>query len=81
MVKALLRGPCSARSCIIHHVEEAEMLCRERAASMYSALPFALAAGSVEIPYILAQALVYSPIVFFLVQFDNSGGWQFWCGH
>lgn len=47
---------------------------------MYSALPFALAAGSVEIPYILAQALLYSPIVFFLVKFDNSGGWQFWCG-
>eukprot|EP00892_Ulva_mutabilis_P008760 jgi/Ulvmu1/6256/UM028_0114.1 len=59
-------------------VQERGVYYRERAASMYSALPFALAAGSVEIPYILAQALVYSPIVFFLVQFKNDGGWEFW---
>lgn len=33
---------------------------RERAAGMYTALPMAVAQGNVEIPYLLAQTVVYS---------------------
>lgn len=37
---------------------------RERAAGMYTALPMAIAQGNVEIPYLLAQTIVYSCIVY-----------------
>lgn len=59
--------------------QERTVFYRERAASMYSALPFAIAAGSVEVPYILAQTAIFAPIVFFMVDF-NAGdlGWRFW---
>ena len=32
---------------------------RERAAGMYTALPMAIAQGNVEIPYLLVQTVVY----------------------
>lgn len=45
---------------------------------MYSSFPFAIAAASVEIPYLIVQALVFCPITFFLVGFSNEEGWEFW---
>ncbi|KAK8943596.1 Pleiotropic drug resistance protein 12 [Platanthera guangdongensis] len=43
---------------------------RERAAGMYSALPYALAQVFVEIPYVLIQALYYSVIVYSMMSFE-----------
>ncbi|KAI3714746.1 hypothetical protein L6452_21705 [Arctium lappa] len=49
---------------------------RERAAGMYSALPFAFAQGAIEFPYVLAQALIYSSIFYSLAAFEWST-WKF----
>ncbi|KAL5757768.1 hypothetical protein ACOSP7_020379 [Xanthoceras sorbifolium] len=43
---------------------------RERAAGMYSALPYALAQVIVEIPYIFVQTTYYSLIVYAMVSFE-----------
>nr|GFC68587.1 pleiotropic drug resistance protein 1-like [Tanacetum cinerariifolium] len=43
---------------------------RERAAGMYSALPYAFSQVLVEIPYIFAQAVVYSLIVYSMIGFE-----------
>ncbi|CAI0473694.1 unnamed protein product [Linum tenue] len=43
---------------------------RERAAGMYSALPYAYAQVIIEIPYILAQALVYGVITYAMIGFE-----------
>ncbi|OMO66547.1 ABC-2 type transporter [Corchorus olitorius] len=42
---------------------------RERAAGMYSALPYALAQVIVEVPYVLTQSAYYAVIVFAMIQF------------
>ncbi|KAI3716293.1 hypothetical protein L6452_23529 [Arctium lappa] len=51
---------------------------RERAAGMYSALPYALAQVLVEIPYIFAQAMVYTPIVYAMIGFEWTATKFFW---
>lgn len=51
---------------------------RERAAGMYSALPYAFAQMVVEIPYILFQTLYYTPIVYSMVKFEWSADKFFW---
>ncbi|XP_071734203.1 pleiotropic drug resistance protein 1-like [Rutidosis leptorrhynchoides] len=51
---------------------------RERAAGMYSALPYAFAQVLVEIPYILAQTAVYSVIVYAMIGFDWTAAKFFW---
>lgn len=43
---------------------------RERAAGMYSALPYALAQVIIEIPYVLFQAAYYTLIVYAMVDFQ-----------
>jgi ABC-2 type transporter len=43
--------------------------CRERSASMYAVLPYAIATGVVEIPYLLAQTLLFAPVVYFMEGF------------
>ncbi|KAJ1438245.1 P-loop containing nucleoside triphosphate hydrolase [Sesbania bispinosa] len=43
---------------------------RERAAGMYSALPYALAQVIIELPHILAQALIYGIIVYAMMGFE-----------
>ncbi|XP_008804056.1 ABC transporter G family member 31 [Phoenix dactylifera] len=43
---------------------------RERAAGMYSALPFAFAQVSIEFPYVLVQALIYGTIFYSLGSFE-----------
>lgn len=47
---------------------------RERAAGMYSALPFAFAQVAIEFPYVLIQSLIYSGIFYFMASFE----WNLW---
>ncbi|KAL2236963.1 ABC transporter G family member 32 isoform X2 [Sesamum indicum] len=47
---------------------------RERAAGMYSALPFAFAQVAVEFPYVCVQSLIYSAIFYFMASFE----WNVW---
>ncbi|KAJ1415870.1 P-loop containing nucleoside triphosphate hydrolase [Sesbania bispinosa] len=51
---------------------------RERAAGMYSALPYAFGQVAVEIPYIFIQTLVYGVIVYAMIGFDWTGSKFFW---
>ncbi|XP_058192549.1 ABC transporter G family member 29-like isoform X2 [Rhododendron vialii] len=51
---------------------------RERAAGMYSALPYALAQVIVEVPYVLVQASYYALIVYAMVGFEWTAHKFFW---
>ncbi|XP_076922113.1 pleiotropic drug resistance protein 1-like [Bidens hawaiensis] len=51
---------------------------RERAAGMYSALPYAFAQVLVEIPYVLAQTGVYGTIVYAMIGFEWKADKFFW---
>ncbi|KAI0487906.1 hypothetical protein KFK09_027729 [Dendrobium nobile] len=51
---------------------------RERAAGMYSALPYALAQVVVEIPYVVIQAAYYTLIVYSMMNFDWTASKFFW---
>ncbi|GMH14252.1 hypothetical protein Nepgr_016093 [Nepenthes gracilis] len=51
---------------------------RERAAGMYSALPYALAQVVVEIPFVLFQAAYYTIIVYAMVSFQWTAAKFFW---
>ncbi|KAJ0554077.1 putative ABC-type sulfate transporter [Helianthus annuus] len=45
---------------------------RERAAGMYSAIPYAIAQGLVEIPYVASQTIVYGVITYFMINFERN---------
>ncbi|KAG1346221.1 ABC transporter G family member 37 [Cocos nucifera] len=45
---------------------------RERAAGMYSALPYAFGQVAIEIPYILVQTLTYGVIVYVMIGLDTQ---------
>ncbi|KAL8521834.1 hypothetical protein ACS0TY_012121 [Phlomoides rotata] len=45
---------------------------RERAAGMYSALPYAFSQFLIEIPYVFVQSLVYGGIVYSMIGFDYT---------
>ncbi|XP_056166397.1 pleiotropic drug resistance protein 1-like [Syzygium oleosum] len=51
---------------------------RERAAGMYSALPYALAQVLIEIPYVLVQAISYGVIVYAMIGFEWTVAKFFW---
>ncbi|XP_028766306.1 pleiotropic drug resistance protein 1 [Neltuma alba] len=51
---------------------------REKAAGMYSALPYAFAQVAIELPYILAQAVTYGVIVYAMMGFDWTVAKFFW---
>nr|AMR34859.1 PDR transporter [Artemisia annua] len=51
---------------------------RERAAGMYSALPYACAQILVEIPYIFSQTIVYCLIVYAMIGFEWTASKFFW---
>ncbi|PWA62985.1 ABC transporter G family member 37 [Artemisia annua] len=51
---------------------------RERAAGMYSALPYAFAQVLVEIPYVLVQTVVYTVIVYSMIGFEWTAAKFFW---
>ncbi|CAI5475227.1 unnamed protein product [Closterium sp. Yama58-4] len=43
---------------------------RERGAGMYGAVPYALAQGAIELPYLVIQAVVYSLITYAMIRFE-----------
>lgn len=51
---------------------------RERAAGMYSAMPYAMAQVVAEIPYVFVQTAYYSLIVYALVSFQWTAAKFFW---
>ncbi|XP_044495115.1 ABC transporter G family member 35-like [Mangifera indica] len=51
---------------------------RERAAGMYSALPYALAQVVSEIPYVLIETIYYTLIVYSMVSFEWRAAKFFW---
>uniref|UniRef100_A0A2P2K9X4 Uncharacterized protein MANES_04G106100 n=2 Tax=Rhizophora mucronata TaxID=61149 RepID=A0A2P2K9X4_RHIMU len=51
---------------------------RERAAGMYSALPYAFAQALIELPYVFAQAAVYGLIVYAMMGFEWTAAKFFW---
>ncbi|KAL0441589.1 UNVERIFIED_CONTAM: Pleiotropic drug resistance protein 1 [Sesamum radiatum] len=51
---------------------------RERAAGMYSSLPYAFAQVAIEFPYIFAQAAVYGSIVYLMIGFERTAAKFFW---
>ncbi|XP_019711082.2 ABC transporter G family member 42 [Elaeis guineensis] len=51
---------------------------RERAAGMYSALPYALAQVVVEVPYVLIQTVYYTLIVYSMMDFQWTVAKFFW---
>ncbi|KAG6669262.1 hypothetical protein I3843_01G223600 [Carya illinoinensis] len=51
---------------------------RERAAGMYSALPYALAQVIAEIPYVFVQTTYYTLIVYAMVSFEWTAAKFFW---
>ncbi|XP_052486365.1 pleiotropic drug resistance protein 1 isoform X2 [Gossypium raimondii] len=51
---------------------------RERAAGMYSAMPYAIAQVLIEIPYIFVQASVYGLIVYAMIGFEWTVAKFFW---
>ena len=53
---------------------ERSVMYRERAAGMYSELPFALAQCLIELPYNLAQAMIFSCTSYFMLGFDHTAG-------
>ncbi|CAI5491780.1 unnamed protein product, partial [Closterium sp. Naga37s-1] len=50
---------------------------RERAAGLYGAIPYALAQGAIEVPYVLVQTFIYSLITYAMIQFEWTAG-KFW---
>eukprot|EP00252_Welwitschia_mirabilis_P000940 TRINITY_DN10929_c0_g1_i1.p1 TRINITY_DN10929_c0_g1~~TRINITY_DN10929_c0_g1_i1.p1 ORF type:complete len:1465 (-),score=160.32 TRINITY_DN10929_c0_g1_i1:229-4623(-) len=51
---------------------------REKAAGMYSPLPYAIAQVAIEVPYVLMQSVVYVAIVYAMVQFEWTAVKFFW---
>ncbi|KAL0415185.1 UNVERIFIED_CONTAM: ABC transporter G family member 36 [Sesamum latifolium] len=51
---------------------------RERAAGMYSALPYAMAQVVAEVPYVFVQTLYYTLIVYAMVSFEWEAAKFFW---
>ncbi|XP_077211790.1 pleiotropic drug resistance protein TUR2-like isoform X2 [Tasmannia lanceolata] len=51
---------------------------RERAAGMYSALPYAFSQVAIEVPYVMAQTLSYALIVYSMIAFQWTAAKFFW---
>ncbi|XXG63718.1 hypothetical protein AAC387_Pa05g1841 [Persea americana] len=51
---------------------------RERAAGLYSALPYAFGQVTIELPYVLVQTLIYGLIVYAMIGFEWTGSKFFW---
>ncbi|XP_050286364.1 pleiotropic drug resistance protein 1-like [Quercus robur] len=51
---------------------------RERAAGMYSALPYAFAQVTIELPYVFVQAVFYGIIVYAMIGFEWTVAKFFW---
>ncbi|XP_052206530.1 pleiotropic drug resistance protein 1-like isoform X2 [Diospyros lotus] len=51
---------------------------RERAAGMYSALPYAFGQVAIELPYVLVQTVIYGVLVYALIGFEWTAAKFFW---
>ncbi|KAL6655738.1 hypothetical protein ACP70R_006564 [Stipagrostis hirtigluma subsp. patula] len=51
---------------------------RERAAHMYSPLPYALGQVTIELPYIFVQSLIYGVLVYAMIGFEWTAAKFFW---
>ncbi|CAI5481106.1 unnamed protein product [Closterium sp. Yama58-4] len=51
---------------------------RERGAGMYAAIPYALAQGVIELPYLAVQAGTYASITYLLIRFEWTPGKFLW---
>ncbi|CAL5088799.1 unnamed protein product [Urochloa decumbens] len=51
---------------------------RERAAHMYSPLPYALGQVAIELPYIFVQSLIYGVLVYSMIGFEWTAAKFFW---
>jgi ABC-type multidrug transport system ATPase subunit len=51
---------------------------REKAAGMYSALPYALSQVLVEIPYVFVQVLMYATTIYAMIGFEWTAAKYFW---
>ncbi|KAK1265449.1 Pleiotropic drug resistance protein 3 [Acorus gramineus] len=51
---------------------------RERAAGMYSALPYAFGQVAIEVPYIFIQAVIYGVVVYAMIGFEWTAAKFFW---
>eukprot|EP00253_Pinus_taeda_P004241 PITA_04241 len=51
---------------------------REKAAGMYSALPYAFAQAAIEIPYVFIQSAIYSLMVYSMMDFQWDADKFFW---
>ncbi|KAG2451837.1 hypothetical protein HYH02_003613 [Chlamydomonas schloesseri] len=51
---------------------------RERAAGMFHVFPYVLSQGLAEMPYLAVQSIIYSSIVYFLIQFEFTAVKFFW---
>ncbi|KAL0441591.1 UNVERIFIED_CONTAM: Pleiotropic drug resistance protein 1 [Sesamum radiatum] len=54
---------------------------RERAAGLYSALPYAFGQAVIEVPYCFAQASIYGTIVYAMIGFEWTAAKYFWIRH
>ncbi|KAL4524950.1 hypothetical protein Ndes2526A_g07047 [Nannochloris sp. 'desiccata'] len=45
---------------------------RERASGMYQEMPFAIAQGLVELPYLLAQSVIYAIPLYYMIDFNHD---------
>ncbi|KAH9701688.1 ABC transporter G family member 31 [Citrus sinensis] len=45
---------------------------REKAAGMYSPIPYAVAQGLVEMPYVFVQTIIFGFITFFMINFERT---------
>ncbi|VFQ92298.1 unnamed protein product [Cuscuta campestris] len=59
-------------------VVERTVFYREKAARMYSALPYAFGQVVIEIPYIISQSAIYSVIVYAMIGFECTAAKFFW---
>ncbi|CAA0839380.1 ABC transporter G family member 40, partial [Striga hermonthica] len=59
-------------------VVERAVFYRERAAGLYSALPYAFGQTLIEVPYAFAQAIIYGTIVYAMIGFEWTAAKYFW---
>ncbi|XP_047086516.1 ABC transporter G family member 45 isoform X1 [Lolium rigidum] len=57
---------------------ERVVLYREKAAGMYSTLPYAIAQVAIEFPYMLVQVAIFASIVYPMIGFQMTAGKFFW---
>ena len=57
---------------------ERQVFYRERAAGLYSGMPYAFAQAAVELPYILSQTVLYSTILYAMINFEWTAVKYFW---